>query len=101
MMSKLNKEKIKKTVNLKNVQNASLAENQQNNEDSNQFYLDVDPDLQADVEIDLPKSHRAVSRTTMSAKSRKTIQSGRQSENRENIVRSRGRPIKPHEVSLK
>ncbi|XP_045188276.2 uncharacterized protein LOC123546141 isoform X3 [Mercenaria mercenaria] len=98
-MNKQNIEKkSKKNVSMKNGPKLSLAEDQQNGTDNNQEYLEFDPDLSKDVEIFLTKDNRAVSRATMSAKSRKTIQSGRLSESRENIVRSRGRPIKPHET---
>lgn len=100
-MHKLNTErKSKKNVSMKIGQKPPLAQDQQNGEDSNQFYLDVDPDLSKDEEIIFHKDKRAASRTTMSAKSRKSMQSGRISEGGENIVRSRGRPIKAHEVFM-
>ncbi|XP_052224239.1 uncharacterized protein LOC127839887 [Dreissena polymorpha] len=79
----------------KNSQRKDLAKNQVNGFDQNQFYLDADPDLNKDVEIVIPRAS-ARSRTTMSAKSQKTTHS-KASEN-DNIVRSRGRPIKPHET---
>lgn len=56
-----------------------------------------DPDLCKDVDIHLPRTS-ARTRTTVSAKSRRTIQSSKASEKSENVVRSRGRPIKPYEV---
>lgn len=79
----------------KNSERKDLAKNQINGFDKNQYYLDADPDLNTDVEILIPRAS-ARSRTTMSAKSQKTAHS-KASEN-DNIVRSRGRPIKPHEV---
>ncbi|XP_060555277.1 uncharacterized protein LOC132716115 isoform X2 [Ruditapes philippinarum] len=98
-MHKLNSDrKTKKNVSMHIGQKSSLAEDQQNGEDNNQFYLGVDPDLSKDEEIVFHKDKRTVSRTSMSAKSRKSLQSGRVSEGGENIVRSRGRPIKPHET---
>jgi hypothetical protein len=98
-MHKLNSDrKTKKNVSMHIGQKSSLAEDQQNGEDNNQFYLEVDPDLSKDEEIVFHKDKRTVSRTSMSAKSRKSLQSARVTEGGENIVRSRGRPIKPHEV---
>ncbi|KAH3800386.1 hypothetical protein DPMN_154019 [Dreissena polymorpha] len=79
----------------KNSHRKDLAKNQVNGFDQNQYYLDADPDLNKDVEIVIPRAS-ARSRTTMSAKSQKTTHS-KASEN-DNIVRSRGRPIKPHET---
>jgi len=60
---------------------------------NNQHYPEIDPDLQ--TEVDIPRAS-ARTRTSMSSKSRKTTQS--KMSDRDNIVRSRGRPIKPHEV---
>lgn len=81
------------------VNTKNLANSQPNEVDSNQYCLDIDPDLQRDVEIDL--SHNIASagtRRTLSGKSRKTTQSKHTEPNSENVVKSRGRPIKPHET---
>ncbi|WAR30495.1 LOW QUALITY PROTEIN: hypothetical protein MAR_033037 [Mya arenaria] len=69
--------------------------------DTNQYYLEVDPDLTKDVDLEIPRaSARASARTqnSMSSKSRKTTKSKASNPDPENIVRSRGRPIKPHET---
>jgi len=60
---------------------------------NNHHYPEIDPDLQ--TEVDIPRAS-ARTRTSMSSKSRKTTQS--KMSDRDNIVRSRGRPMKPHEV---
>ena len=78
------------TETLNFVQNATL--------DRRPLVSDIDPDLSREEEIVLPRAS-AKTRTTVSGKSRRTGHSNKASEKSENLVRSRGRPMKPHEVS--
>ncbi|KAL4218620.1 hypothetical protein ACF0H5_021210 [Mactra antiquata] len=98
-MLKKNKRNVSMNVSM-NGQNSVAGDH--DGIDNSQYVLEADPDLHKEVEIVLPKSNRqsARSRASMSGKSRKTVQSQseKHSESRENIVRSRGRPIKPHET---
>lgn len=83
------------------VNTKSLASSQHEHYevDSNQYCLDFDPDIQRDIEIDLPHNiASAGTKPSLSEKSRKTTQSKQTEPNSENVVRSRGRPIKPHEI---
>lgn len=67
--------------------------------DKRHILSDIDPELSKDIDIVLPRTS-AKARSTTSAKSRRTVQSSKASEKSENVVRSRGRPMKPYEVKI-